>query len=311
MDRFGHEHVFGAEADISPRFKPMRLQNSNRRSRDKYTSDLSYQLCTESDFSKRLDLLFRGVQPGMGLTEEQRQEFDALLQYHDHAAKMAEKGCRKLRTGRQAWTPQYTKNRNTRFFWIRLLAHRNGQRVSSRYLQRLAKAAGIIQPLRTLTEAHALQGIKSANAICAAYAKQPDEERERFMIAWGAAEEAAERIPAAKAIERRLANEKSRRDGRLIGSTLGKCKGGGVQKALKETPDGPQECTSKEETEQAFLQESSARFRQANNTPALTSLFPYLGRFGLSDDSDRILNGTFLPPESVDHWTKEWLKEMQ
>ncbi len=303
--------VFGAEADISPRYKPSRLQNNDRRTRDKYLKDLSALLCAESDFATRLDTLFHDIKEGVPLTHDQNTEFDALLQYHDKAAKKAEKGCRKLHTGKQAWTPQYTANRNTRLFWIRLLAHRKGKRVSSRYLQRLAKKAGIIQPIRTLTEAHALQGVKSANAVCAAYARRHVQERDRFMIAWAAAEEAARRIPAAKAIEQRMADEKSRRDGRIIGSTLGKSKGGGVQIALRDTPTGPQECTSKEETETAFLQESSARFRQASNTPALTTLFPSLGPYGLTAAADRILNGTFEPPNNVDYWTAEWLKEMQ
>jgi hypothetical protein len=242
---------------------------------------------------------------------DQTTELDFLLQYHDQAAKTAEKGCRKLCTGKQAWTPQYTKNRDTRFFWIRLLAHRKGKRVDSRYLQRLAKKANIIQPIRTLTEVQALQGIKSANAVCAAYARHPEQERERFMIAWGAAEEAAGKISASKAIARRLTDETARRNGRIIGFTLGKTKGGGVQKAIRDTPTGTQECSSKMETESAFLAESSARFRQADTTPALRELFPHLGRFGLTGDSERILDGTFSPPDNVDYWTKQWLKEMQ
>jgi hypothetical protein len=42
------ERIFGAEADISPRFKPKRLQTNDRRSRDKYLKDLSQLLCDES-----------------------------------------------------------------------------------------------------------------------------------------------------------------------------------------------------------------------------------------------------------------------
>jgi hypothetical protein len=149
------------------------------------------------------------------------------------------------------------------------------EHVNSRYLQRLAKKANIIQPIRTLTETQALQGLKIANAVCAAYAKRHVRERDQFLIEWGAAEEAAMNIPAAKLIERRLENERSRREGRIIGFTLGKTKGGGVQTALRDTPDGPQECTTKTDTEQAFLTESLARFRQADDTPALTALYPY------------------------------------
>jgi Reverse transcriptase (RNA-dependent DNA polymerase) len=305
------ERIFGTEADTAPRFKPKRLQNNDRRTRDKYLQDLSRLLCAESEFAVRLDTLFRGVVPGQRLTSEQTREFDYLLQYHDEASKQAERHCRKLCTGRQAWTPQYTKNRDKRLFWLRLLAHRKGKHVNSRYLQRLARKADIIQPLRTLTETHALQGIKAANAVCAEYAKTHENSRIRFLEIWGAAEEAALNIPAAKVIERRLAEEKSRREGRIIGSTLGKTKGGGVSIALRETPSGPQECTTKLETEQAFLSESSTRFRQADVTPALTTLYPALGRYGLTNESASILDGTFLPPDTIDYWTKEWLKEME
>jgi hypothetical protein len=118
--------IFGAEADTSPRFCPKRLQNDDRRSRDKYLQDLSRLLCDESDFAQRLETLFRGIIPGVALTSDQASELEDLIQYHDRAAKQAEKMCRKLFTGRQAWTPQYTKNRNVRLFWLRLLSHRKG-----------------------------------------------------------------------------------------------------------------------------------------------------------------------------------------
>jgi hypothetical protein len=190
------EQVFGAEADISPRFKPQRLQNSDQRSCDKYLKDFAQLLCDELDFAQQLDSLYRGISPGTPFTDKQTEEFEELIRIHDTAAKKAEKLCRKLQTGCQQWTPQYTKNRNTRLFWLRLLSHRKGKHVNSRYLQRLAKKAGIIQPIRTLTEAHALQGLKIANAICAAYAKLHTQERDSFLIAWGKAEEDAQRIPA-------------------------------------------------------------------------------------------------------------------
>jgi hypothetical protein len=36
-----------------------------------------------------------------------------------------------------------------------------------------------------------------------------------------------------------------------------------------------------------------------------------LGRYGLTDAAARILDGTFIPPDTTDYWTKEWLKEME
>jgi endonuclease/exonuclease/phosphatase family metal-dependent hydrolase len=47
------QQVFGAEAEISPRFKPKRLNNSDRRTRDKYLADLAQLLCDDSTFATR------------------------------------------------------------------------------------------------------------------------------------------------------------------------------------------------------------------------------------------------------------------
>jgi hypothetical protein len=51
--------------------------------------------------------------------------------------------------------------------------------------------------------------------------------------------------------------------------------------------------------EQALLAESNTRFRQAADTPAMTSLFPHLGRDGMSEGAEQILAGTFQPPDTI------------
>jgi hypothetical protein len=54
----------------------------------------------ETDFSEQLNLLFETVTPGTALTVPQQLEFDDLLLTHHQAACRAEKGCRKLRMGK-------------------------------------------------------------------------------------------------------------------------------------------------------------------------------------------------------------------
>jgi hypothetical protein len=66
-------------------------------------------------------------------------------------AKQAEQHCHKLCTGRQVWTPKYTKNRDKQLFWLRLLAHQKGKHVNSRYLQGLARKTDIFQLIGSMT----------------------------------------------------------------------------------------------------------------------------------------------------------------
>jgi hypothetical protein len=192
-----------------------------------------------------------------------------------------------------------------------MIAKRRGKKVNSKYLQRMAKKAGVLTQLSTITEQQAINGIKFANAMCAAYAKMHIQERDRFTESWAAAEAKALNITAEKAIWKRNLIEKQCRDARIINQALGKQGQSGVSKVLVTLPTGVHECATKEETEAAFLGESNVRFRQAGDTPALTTLLHDLGTLGITEKSDQILSGTYSPPAETDFWTAEWIKEMQ
>jgi hypothetical protein len=136
------KQTFGHEADISPRFKPQRLQNDDPRTRDKYLNIMLQALQDELNFSERLDTLLLGIQEGVPLSLLQQQQYDNLLLSHHRAAQKAEKECRKLCMGKKLWTPAFTRNRDVRLFWLKILAKRRGKNVDSKYLQRLAKKQG-------------------------------------------------------------------------------------------------------------------------------------------------------------------------
>jgi Reverse transcriptase (RNA-dependent DNA polymerase) len=305
------ETTFGYEPDISPRYKPRRLQYDDRRSRDRYLNKLSDLLCRESDFAERLETFVNSTQQDVPLTKPQLRYYDDLLKEHQAAANQAEHHCRHLFTGRQAWTPEFSRNRNHRLFWLKMLAKRHGKRVNSKFLQRLAKKAGVFQPLSSITMEQAIIGLNNANTLCKYYAKNHIEKRENFLKAWAAAEAAALRLQEETVLRNRILSEQTRINNRLIARARGKLTNSGVPKVLVETNEGIRECVTKGDMEQALLSESNTRFRQASETPAMTTLFPHLGLYGISEAADQILAGTFQPPETLSHWEKQWLIELE
>jgi hypothetical protein len=167
----------------------------------------------------RLDNLYAQLLPGHLLTVNQSMEFNKLLTLHDAAAKTAEQGCRKLCMGAIAWTPAFTKNRDTRWFWIgifrKLTASKEATKQDSKQLQWLAKKADVSTPLQDITIDQAINGLKSAYALCLAYSKIAPKERFRFIDLWAQAEAKALNITQEEAIRRRALKEQSRIDGRI------------------------------------------------------------------------------------------------
>jgi hypothetical protein len=301
--------VFGLEADISPRYKPIRLTNDDGRVRERYLKILEGLLCP-SEVGTRIHLLYDEVAPGRPLTTEQTRELNDLFKRHDEMAKMAERKCRKLCMGAQAWTPEFSKNRDSRMFWLRMTDKLKGADVDSRYLQRLARKAAVLTPLREITRPQAEARLACANAVCYQYSKIPELKRQRWIEEWAKAEANSLNITEEEAIKRRYQKERSRIDWRIIKRAQGTDIRQGVSKVCVEDHNGIHECSTKEETEAALLTESSQRFRQAHQTPPLTALFPALGNMGTTTQSEKILDGTFIPPGDINFWTKEWIKEM-
>lgn len=158
------------------------------------------------------------------------------------------------------WTPAFTVNRDRRLFWLKVLAKLKGEKIDSKYLQRLAKKAGVVTLLREINKDQAVQGIKLANATCAAYAKMHIQERERFIDSWADAEVEALNITKEAAIKQWNMHKRQQQDGRIIGRALGKLGHAGVSKVLVDSPNGLHECSTKQETEEAFLSKSNTRF---------------------------------------------------
>ena len=75
----------------------------------------------------------------------------------------AEKRCRKLVMGSVDFSPEVADVRLQQWFWKRLIARKQGQRVSPRMLQRTAKKCGILDPF-SVSLSEALQKLEECKA---------------------------------------------------------------------------------------------------------------------------------------------------
>jgi hypothetical protein len=105
-----------------------------------------------------------------------------------------------------------------------------------------------------------------------------------------------------------ISREKQRQDAQ----TIKNCMNATIQKGLStiEVQDlnGEwREVTEREPMETELLRELEVQFNQAANTPFQTEpLLSDLGPLGISDTSQQILKGTYMPGNKVDEWAK-WI----
>ena len=86
----------------------------------------------------------------------------------------------------------------------------------------------------------------------------------------------------------------------------------GVSKVEILNSDGSRSMiTSKQEIEQACLEENHKKFQQTNNTPLKENPLYDILQIGETKAYEEILDGTFIPPLNTDKYTKELLLCLQ
>ena len=110
-----------------------------------------------------------------------------------------------------------------------------------------------------------------------------------------------------------LEGERQRRAARRLRRVMGKCISGGLNKVLAPDEHGEiVELTTKEAIEEACNEVNRIKFQQTSNTPPMSGdLVDDLGYAGTSASCQRILDGTYSPPEGTDKYTVEYLQHMK
>ena len=273
--------------------------------------DIYKEFLTENYLPHRIYKLQKDIEAGKW-NNELCKEYEAIRQLRREGIELADFKCRKLRMGEVPWSMTLQETRDTIELWTNVISRKNGTKVSTRYISRLEKITKIPHALQvTLQEA----------------AKRLEESYKRYYnlktIAWELRESWLMELAAIKAKQyggdqykhysNLIAQERQRIASRRMKGAMGKLHGNGITTAQVTQNDGTiREYTTKEDIEQACLDENKKKFSQTNSTPLMMgSLADELGFDGTSEVCQQILDGVYIPPPDTDEYTKAYIKELK
>ena len=240
-----------------------RLQISNKASAKRYT-DIYWKYITEHNLAIRAEELWEALpkQDNFGLqlcpfSDQQKAEYDSMDVCRLKGMLLAERKCRKLRTGQQDWSPAYQLIGRRYRYWKETVDQLKGKNVSKHYLMRLAKLAEIDHhQRRTLMDAikEKSKAFKEKKAFHSTSTKAREEFKDYMENK--AIEEG--RMKEAKEIRERWKHEQQRKTSRVLKRIMGKLNKGGLAFVVAPDQNGERkEMRSKEEIEHACLEENN------------------------------------------------------
>ena len=305
--------IFGVSSrPLSPRIA-RRLQCHDPRVVRRYLRTLQdfYTHHRVADRTFRLEQSISGP-----LTEWQAQEWEALDALRVHGIFLADRKCRKLRTGSVPWSPVLAHALAVHRFWDRLYAASIGRHVSRKYLDRLAHNAGLECPMDMPSE-EILVHRQDAWDEYKRLKRDAPSARTAFLQQLVAARAEAGWDSAKSGLSNMIRREQQRKDAALLRSVLSPTSRAGLSSV--EVPVGPGEWedgewngawatrTDRVGLEQGCLIENDRRFRQASDTDLLQpQVVAILGPTGTSPTSQSLLGSgdssavdKFVSPEAA------------
>ena len=233
------------------------------------------------------------------LSVDQAQEWEALDALRVQGIFLADRKCRKLRTGSVPWSPILGHALAVHRFWDRFYVASIGRHVSSKYLSRLAQKAGLDLPVAMPSE-EILRHRQLAWTEYKRLKRDAPLARTAFLQQLVAARAEAGWDSATSGLTNMIRREQQRKDAALLRSVLSPTSRAGLSSV--EVPIGPGDWEDGEWTgewatrtdragmEQGCLAENDRRFRQASDTDLLQPrVVDILGPTGTSAASQSLL----------------------
>ena len=243
--------------------------------------------------------------------EQHEFEYNLLDSIRFEAMMEADRRCRKLSMGAIPYTPAYSAVRTKIELWTLVIKKLKGGNVDSRFLQRKAKKAKIVDPLsRSIQDARDRRG--DAYREEKRLAKKAGNDRKTWMESLVEARAADGNLSQAQELKNLLSREEQRRVARIIRRVNGKLRSGSLTSVVAPNSNGEWvEVTDKREIEKSLMKENERRFNQARNTPFLKPpLLDLVGRRGTGPAAEAILRGEFQIPEGTDHWAAKLIPHL-
>ena len=247
------------------------------------------------------------------LTPEQITEYERIDKLRVKFMLAAEKKCRKFKVGGVEFSPKIQHQRDRISLWKHVLSKKQGGKASLSLLTRLEKRVGISNSL-----SYPISEIKSE--LTDAFSKYKSlkkphngsDLRDEWIESLAAAKAAANNSTLAAELLQQRQREKQRHAFRsIIWATKGTSTDFSISQVTTSVNGVTQVHSSKEEVESAIIAANDAKYRQTNDTPAMSILLPDLGFLGNTPSSQEILQGSYVPRVPIDPYMRSFISELK
>ena len=246
------------------------------------------------------------------MTRRMQQRYEYLYRKRLEGLRKADRGCRKLKMGEVAWSRTLQEAMDTIQLWKVVLSRKRGTRVSTRFISRLERRVDIVNSLHN-SQTQVRIKLKEAYTRYYELKKDADKLREDWLQDLAAIQAKEQGGDQASRYKSLLQRERQRHASRRLRRVTQKNISGGLTKVVATSADGSTiEVSDKEGIEQACHEENRKKFSQTNSTPLMSGqLADEIGYTGTSAACQRVLEGTYDPPEGTDEYTTDLLLHLR
>ena len=278
----------------------------------KYNELLNRQLENQHTFAK-----YEALQNKIDQNQITPTEYITYLNKLDrsitNAIIFAEKRCRKLRAGQVPYSPEINEAGNTINVWNNIIRKKKGCNISSTYIKRISKKAGISININQLSLSECEQERKLATKKYKHLKKSAKQSREQFLVDLAEQHSQIGNSTISSIISRMNRNEDLRASYRRI-KIATKPYFGATEKVLLQdgNSDSEEITTDKKRIEIALCNENKKKFMEAYSSPFLQSpLIEQLGQTATTKDAKKILNGTFPLNPNLEPATNNFIQQLR
>jgi hypothetical protein len=298
---FGHD---GTPNIIKSAARKLNTQNPNIRDnfntiRKKYTR--------LSGINHRIIALENSIIGEMSPAQIQENEaIDTLRTIH---VKSAEKRCRKLRNGNVPYSTTLQNARNKIEAWSLLHKFKKVLKVSSRKLSRCLKKADVTISAKKENILAIQDELKAATIEYYKLKKKSTQLRESHLESLASALAANGNTKKESILKQLRLRESQRSTARKLKYLRGQLSKRSTTMVSITLPDGSNaDITDKKEMEKTIIAANKKKFQQSFGTPFYK--YPYntlFGYQGVTKSSQKVLDGTFIPPADASNHMKDFL----
>lgn len=304
---FDHQTFLGSNLPPIPSFDARKLKMIDPRVVEKYNQLLEERLHKHGVFHRAHRLLLQFQVP---LTKEQQEEFEKLDRIRVAAMKYAEKNCRKLRTGAVKWSPELQQARDKIKYVALSISKKLKRKVGARVLIRLSEKTSLNTTNMSLEDMKAK--LKVLYIEYKAIKKKAAEKRTEYLTSLAEAYEERNMGKKANIIKQLIEREQLRDMYRKLKYINKKANNLSTSYVTVKNENGEKvDITDRKEMEQAITEENRQKYHQIENTcPFINEpLREQFGDYGIGPETDNVLQGTYVAPDTLDESTICFLEQ--